>query len=381
LVQLGKHKIMKIAFQAVIIVITVFLISACSIQSNGQHQSSPKKQESAQKQTSDVTLKWKLPVSIPEGEFSKACGWLSDEEIVYITNKDQTSSLYSYNLFSGTSKQLYKSEFPIGFVQISPSKKYLLIQSSPSSYEGKMIIIDLGGNEKYSQIIPSYQLAFEWNPYQESQVLISEFQADWTFKVVLVDFEHKWTKELSMPQPFLKWIGKDRLAYLNWDHNEQKLSAPLVFHSLANGAEQTYLTQVYQYSAFKNIIMTITVNDKQKKDAKYSFYDKNLHLAYSFTMPQLAKFSDWLVPFYDFNDKQQQFITFRPKSNGDADTYKDGFQLASYDVKKRKSTVLINGLDNEPFSVSPSGEALLYGSRLEKMIELPEKKIKAVVKE
>ena len=381
LVALRKNKVLKGAFQIIILVISVFLINACSLQSNTNHQSPPKKDESLKANKPNTPLKWKLPISIPEGEFFKVGGWLSDDELVYITNNEQTSTLYRYQLSSGKSKVLFKSEYPIGDVQISPSKKNILIQSAPSSYEGKITIIDAQGIEKYSQIIPSYQLAFEWNPYQESQVLISKFQEDWTFQVLLVDYEHKTTKELSLPQPFLKWISKDKLGYLNWDNNQQKLFAPLMIRSLGDASEQTIFPKVFQFSAFKNMMMTITVNTQEEKKANYSFYDQKLHLIYDFTIPQLTKFSDWLVPFYDFNEAKQQFITLRPLKSTEVDTYNEGFQLVAYHLSSKKNTVLLDGLDNEPIALSPSGDVCLYGNRFEKIIDLRTKKISNIVKE
>lgn len=379
MVLLRKRKIRKFTFQAIILLIIVFLINACSVQRTINHQSPPKKKGISQTKTKNSPFHWKLPIPISNGEFFKVGGWLSDQEIVYVTNNGQTSSVYSYNLSSGESKLLFKSEYPIGLVQISPSKEYLLIQAAPTTYEGKVTIIDVQGNEKYTQTIPSYELTFEWNPYQESQVLISKFQADWTFQVYLMDFEQRTMKELTLNQPFLKWMSKDQLLYLNWDHNQQKLFAPLMLRSLADGSEQTLFPKVFQFSAFKSMIMTITVIDKE--EAKYSFYDQNLHLIHSFTMPQLTTYSDWLVPNYDFSEKQKKLITLRPLRSTNADTYKEGFQLTSFDLTKGSSKVLFKGLDNDPLALSPSGDACLYGNRFEKIMDLTTKKITDIVKE
>jgi hypothetical protein len=381
LVQLRKNKILKTAFLVVVLVITVFLIIACSSQSSSNHQPPLKNKGSLHTKGTNTPSKWKFPISILQGKFFKVGGWLSDEELVYITNNEQTSTLYSYHLSSGRSTPLFNSEYPIESVQISPTKKNILVRSAPSSYEGKITIIDLKGKEIYSQTFPSYELVFEWNPYQDSQILVSSFQEDWSFKVFLVDFEQKLTKELSLPQPFLKWIDKDRYIYLNWDNTQEKLFAPLMTRSLEDASEHTLFPNVYQFSAFKNVIMTITVNSKEESKAIYSFYDQKLNLTFEFSMPQLTKFSDWLVPFYDYNEPNRQFITLRPLKSTEADTYTKGFQLVSYNLKKQKSDVLLKGLENEPIALSPSGNECLYGNRFEKMIDLRSKRIMNIVKE
>jgi hypothetical protein len=375
---LRKNKI----FQALIFIISAFFISACSFQTNVQHQSSQKKNENLNTKKDGNPIKWKLPITLPKGKFYRVCGWLTDDELIYLMNNGKSSTLYSYHLSSGKNLPLYKSDDSVEEVKISPSKKYILIQAAPSAYEGQITIIDSQGNEKYSHVIPSYELAYEWNPYQESQVLISVFQEDWSFRVLLVDFEQKMAKELSLPQPFLKWIGKDQLIYLNWNHNStQQLLAPLMTISLANTTKTTLFPNVYQFSAFHHVIMTITVTDNAGAKGRYAFYDQKMHQVYSFTMPQLKNYSDWLVPFYDFNEKQQKFITFRPARSTNIDTYKGGFQLVSHDLLKGKSTVLFKGLANKPIALSPSGDACLYGNSFEKIIDLRTKKMIDVVKE
>lgn len=381
MVLLRKNKILKTAFQAAVLVISVFLITACSLRSSSNHQSPLKNKGRPHVKATNTLSRWKLPISIPQGKFFKVGGLLSDDELVYITNSEHISTLYSYHLSSGKSTPLFKSEYPIGFVQISPTKKNILIQSAPSSYEGQITIIDLNGKELYSQTFPSYELAFEWNPYQDSQILVSSFQENWTFQVFLVDFERKLTKELSLPQPFFKWIDKERFIYLNWDNTQEKLFAPLMTGSLGDASEHALFPNVYQFSAFKNMIMTITVNSKEQSKAIYSFYDQKLNLTYEFSMPQLTKFSDWLVPFYDYNEPNQQFITLKPLKSTEADTYTEGFQLAAYNLKKHTSDILLNGLDNEPIALSPSGKECLYGTRFEKMIDLRTKRIMNIVKE
>ncbi len=365
----------------IFVILSIFLLNACSIHQNQQSSLKVKSHPQKSQISAKGKVNWKLPISIPDGEFFKIGGWLSQEKLLYITNKGQTSNLYSYHLTTGKSQLLYKSKYPIGAVQISPKKKFILIQSSPSSYEGKITIINVKGTEKYTQFIPSHELSFEWNPYKESEILVSKFNEDWSFQVSLVNFEKKMVKDLSVPQPFLKWVNQNKIAYLNWDINSQTLFAPLAVHSLTTGKDQTFFSKVYQFSTFPNTLMTITVNENDKSKAVYSFYDQTLNSINSFKLPQLAKYSDWLVPYYDYFEKNKQFWTFRPKKSTNVDSYTEGFQLGSYDLKSGKFTVILEGMNNEPILLSPNGEVCLYGNRFEKIIDLKTKKITKLVKE
>ncbi|MDP4085233.1 MAG: hypothetical protein Q8934_11545 [Bacillota bacterium] len=356
--------------------ISLCLVSSCSAV---QNYSASIKHVHLQKKK--AVNKWKLPMSIPEGEFFEASGWLTSNQILFITNKEQTSNLYSYDLITGKNILLFHSNAPIVTVDVSPEKKYILIHSSPSTDKGDVTIIDQKGSKVWNLSIPSFELDFEWNPYNESQMVVTKFNEDWTFQVYQLDIAKKGFEPLLVPQPFIEWMSRNTIAYLNLDQNHQSLFGPLIKSHLSPLDGQMIFQKVYQFSAFKNLLMTITVNDQDKTKAIYSFFDSKLNSVMSFSIPQLTKYSDWLVPFYDFNTAKNQFITFRPLRSTSFDSYTEGFQLVSYGMKSGKSEILFKDLENSPIISSPSGNACLYGNRLEKIIDFKNKKIFSLLKE
>lgn len=345
-------------------------------------QKIPAKSEKPKAPVSTAGDEWKTPIAVPKdaGEFYKTAGWLSETEVVYITNLEQTSSVFQYNLFTGKSELIYESKNPIVNVQISPSKKYLLVHSSPSSYEGLVTIIDSKGKEQIQKSFPSYELVFEWNPYNESEILVSNFAEDWSYQLFLLDMKKAITAEVFLPQPFIKWMNGKEFGFLDWDQENLSLTAPLIVKESENGSEKTVTQSAIQFSTFHDLLMTVTVNEHDQTMADYSFFDKELKKFFVFSIPQLTNYSDWLVPFYDYNEQRRQFITFKPLTSGEMDTYSDGFQLESYDLKGKSSKLITEGLDNEPINFSPSGEALLYGYQFEKIIDLNSKKIFELIK-
>ncbi len=371
---------MRIFFIFIVIFLPLVL-SACTNKEQQKPKIPAKNDKPKSQLPADSGREWKVPISITEGEFYKVGGWLSDTEVLYVTNQDQTSSVYRYNLLSGKSALIFKSEHPIVNVQISPAKKYILIHSSPSSYEGVVTVIDTKGSEKLKQSFPSYNLVFEWNPYKETEIMISKFEEDWSFQMFLLDLTSARATELSLPQPFIKWVDVKNVAFLNWDHDNPALFAPLKIKGLENGIEQTVFPKVLHFSAFRDLRMTVTVHDTDQSKAIYSFFNQNMKKVFSFSIPQLTKFSDWLVPFYDYNEKKGEFASFAPKQSGEFDSYFEGFQLLSYNLKKGSSKLIMDGLENEPIAFSPSGDLLLYGNSLEKLIDIHDQKVYELIKE
>ncbi|MCM3765274.1 hypothetical protein [Neobacillus niacini] len=368
-------------FWLMIIIVLPLLLSACT-EPVQEKPKAPVKTEKNRPPKSTVSEKeWKLPIAVAEGEFYKSAGWLADNDILYITNLEQTSSLYRYQLFTGKSELIYKSNAPIVNAQISSSKEYILIHSSPSSYEGIVTIIDTTGSVLASQSIASYELLFDWNPYNDSEVLISKFNEDWSFEVLLLDTQKATISKLSLPQPFVKWTGNHKYGFLNWDDNNPSLYAPLIEMEIGQDEGSTLFPAIIQFSPYQDILLTISANATENPQATYAFFDGEMKEVFSFTSPLLSRFSDWLIPFYDYYASGSQFAALKPKISGEADAYMDGFDLEFYNLKKHSSKVIMSGLENEPIQFSPSGDALLYGNRFEKIIDVSKRKILDLIKE
>lgn len=317
---------------------------------------------------------WKLPLKVPEGEFFKVFGWLSDDEIVFASNVSSGSNLYTYSLETGESKLILNTGHPIVTVSINPQKTRLMVHTSPSSYEAVVTVYDINGIELANQSFPSSELHVEWNPYEEDKLLVVAFNDDWSYKAFLMNAEDRKVEETGIPDPFVKWIGKDKYAYLEWNEESPEFFAPLVLRDV-NGEKTTApLGNLYHLETYKNLIMAISAAGTDLDKAIFTFYDTKLTQLFSFGLPQLGRFSGWLVPFMDFNDNKQEFTVFEPVKSGDADTYTEGFILASHALGGGRK-VLLEGAENQPIESSPNGEAFLYGYRFEKIIDAAGKKI------
>jgi len=381
LIKLNVKKSNNPTFLLLYLFFLILILGACSQKEQVKQKIPVKSEKSKPPVMSDLGEHWKLPISIPEGEFSQLDGWISGNEVLYNTNLEKTSNIYRYDLLTGKSKIIYKSEYPIIKVVISPSTKRILIHASKSSTEGLVTIIDTNGIELLKKSFSSYELAVEWNPYDDSEVLVTNFAEDWSFQALLLDVHNSKTTELNLSHPFNKWMDNNKIAFINWDEKNPSLFAPLIEKNLENGNVKTLLPAVIDFSVLPDLLMTISVNEQNQSLSNYSFFDKELNQQFTFSLPQLTRYSDWLVPFYDYNEPKRQFITFSPLSSGEVDSYMDGFQLLAYNLKKGTRTLIMDGLENVPINVSPTGEALLYGNRFEKIIDLGTKKIYELIKE
>ncbi|MFB6465821.1 hypothetical protein ACE38V_03265 [Cytobacillus sp. Hz8] len=323
----------------------------------------------------------KDPIVLEDRDFYSIYGWLDDHTIFFTTEENQGGSVYEYDLINGRKKLLYKSEYPIVTAAASYSKKRILLQSSKSSYMGILTVLDRGGKVYFSKEIPSTELSFEWNQYDEDKLLVSAFKEDWSFQSFLVNVvDNAWTP-LKIKQPFADWLDKNELLYLDWDNDKLSLFAPLIKMNLDDGNTSKIEDHVFQVHTLHDHLLTITVNENDREHAIYSFYTDSLKKVRSIKLFQLTRYSDWLVPFFDYDVINSRFITFQPLNSGDVDFYNKGFQLVSYSLKDDSQEMILDDMKNEPLSCSPSGNYCLYGNYLENLIDMKTKKIMKLVKE
>lgn len=316
-----------------------------------------------------------LPLKVEEGNFSTACGWLDDETIVYITELNEGARVYAYHLTDGKNKLLYKSDYPIVKAEMSPSRKYLLIHSSSSPSEAIIEVIDLKGNTIVYKEIPSADLTYEWNPFDENRILISAFTEDWNFSVYELNLLNKKLKGVSVPQPFAYWISEADLIYLNWDKDEPALVTDLYKYDLKKNEKEKMLSNIYQLNSYGNSFMAISLGGKNEEQAVYTFYTNQFKKLSSFHAPVLYEYSDLFIPYFDGNAKRKYFGTFVPLYSTQSDTYADSFKLVIFNYETGKEEIVLDEMDNEPISFSPNGNYCLYGNLLEKVIDLKTKEI------
>ncbi|CEG27855.1 hypothetical protein [Bacillus sp. B-jedd] len=328
------------------------------------------------------TENWKMPIKVPEGEFFKVFGWLDDSTLIYASNLESTSNLYSYSLEKGESSLIVQTDHPIAEVSLNQDRTMILVHTSSSSYEAIVDIYSIDGIKISGQSFPSTELHAEWNPYRPTVASIVAFNDDWTFHAYRMDAAEKTVEEMTLPDPFVEWIGENKIAYLDWNEETPSITAPIVLEEIGEKAQIAGMENIYRIESFKNALLTVSADGGNTEKAVFTFYDKELKEYNSFSMPHLSSFSGWLVPYMDFNEEKKLFAVFEPARSGEADTYTEGFTLVVHSERDSSGRrVFMEGIDNQPILSSPNGKVYLYGFRYEKIIDIETKKILHLVKE
>lgn len=315
---------------------------------------------------------------IKEDSFQKIVGWLDNSTVVYLAEENNRTNIYRYNLLDGQEQILFTSDAPIKNVVIGPDKKKLLIHSATLTYLAEIKVINLNGKVLFSRKVPSYDLSFNWNVENPELILTTVFFEDWSYQVHILNVKNQTFTKYEIADPFVKWFKKDEILIQDWKDNEMHFFSPLQSYSLSDSQKAKTLFQgIYQFDTFPSHLLTITIPKNHKDYAMYHFYNQELSELFSFEVPHLSQFDNWLVPNYDFMGNQ--FLTFVPTESGSVDEYNGTFQLIKYNIQTKDKKMIVEGLKNQPISVSPDGTKCLYGNQLEQLIDLNKGKIKPIV--
>ncbi|MBB2480136.1 hypothetical protein H5P36_08025 [Bacillus sp. APMAM] len=356
--------------QFILLVMFMFSLSACHHREN--------KITTTHKQSTKSPYDKVKPLIIEEDSFQKIVGWLNNNTVVYVAEDKNNTNIYRYNLLDGQKHILYTSDNPVKNVVIAPDKKKLLIHSASLTYMAEINVINLNGKVLFTRKVPSYDLSFDWNNNNPDLILTTVFFEDWSYQVHVLDVKNRTFKKYPAADPFVKWFNGDGILFQDWKDNEMHFFAPLRSVSLSGSdLAKTLFPRIYKFAAYSPYLMTITIPENHKDQAVYHFYNQELNELFTFEVPHLNQYDNWLVPNYDF--LRNQFLTFVPSEGGSIDEYSGKFQLIQFDIQRKEKKLITDKLKNQPISLSPDGTMCLYGNQLNQLINLNNGKIKSIV--
>ncbi|WP_204524707.1 YqgU-like beta propeller domain-containing protein [Litchfieldia alkalitelluris] len=313
--------------------------------------------------------------------FNTVGGWYDNESILYIVDDMEKSSVYHYNLFTGTKKEFFSTTSHILSMKANEDHSLFLLHTSKSRDKANIVVIDRKGKTVLEWEVDSFDLEYSWNPYNHSQLIVTTFLKDWSYKSYLINTETDNITSIELKEPFVKWLDENTIGYMHWETDEPSFSAPLYSYKIETGEEKKLLDDIVSFSTFSDILLTVSMHEDKEAFSFYRFSKtRNGEKLYEYSFPLLSNYSGWFIPYQSYNKTKQNFITFRPYSAGDLDTYSQGFELISLSLENGAETSLFHGIEGLPISFSENGEYGLYGYQFEKIIDLKSKKIIEFIK-
>lgn len=78
----------------------------------------------------------------------------------------------------------------------------------------------------FQEEMPSYELTYTWNKFNENDLLMTSFSEDWSYQVYQVNIEEKKIKKIEVKEPFVQWQSATTILFQDWDTEEISVAAP-----------------------------------------------------------------------------------------------------------------------------------------------------------
>lgn len=358
-----------------LLVIFLFVLSACREPITPFNQLPKKELVPYQKHISDSFFNRIKKLIIDDLNFIEISEWYNEDTILYLEEENGLYTLQKFQLLTGKENTFIEMNKPILSVLANIDYTLFAIKTSTKTYDSPLYIVDFEGNIRYKLTEFGEDFSIYWNDYRPEEMLVVSYLPNWDFDVYHLQLEKMQIKKVDIEQTFLQWLSPDIVGYLNWNQFEPSYFAPLYSYNLKANKQQKLMDEIISFFSFPDDwFLTITIDSKMDMFSSYNFFQKN-ELISQIQVPILNTYSDqWWVPFHTFDSKSNTFYFLRPYYSGEYFTYRDGFELVSFEVIAGKEEVLLHVDTNAPIHLSPNGNWLLYGYRYETLIEIGAKK-------
>jgi hypothetical protein len=370
IIKAGRVKVVSlIGKKGYFLLVVLFILAGCQLHSiEDQH----KVEQSGQQDKRSQPIR---ELTVEGSSFFSVGDWYDDETVLIIEDKEDSSHVSLYNIYTGKKTAFFQSLNPVISIKANKDYTYFLIQTTVSDQQAELFFLNRQGEIVDSFRMDSFDVQYVWNPYQRGQLFVTSFAKDWTFRSFLIDISKKSYTPYELPQPFAQWIHPTKFAYIPINKEDPLGDVPLYSHDLKTKQDKKLLDGIVSFLAFPKTILTIERNPQKQGRGNYTFYrSENLKKIRTFSMPLTSDVSGWLIPYYQFDSQHDIFYTFEAIDTAKIEEGR-GFRLLAFSLKTGKKEVVLEGISNVPFKLSPNGKLSLMGYQLEQILNLKTKKI------
>lgn len=301
----------------------------------------------------------------PGHHFQYVVDWLSETEIVYVEQEEDTYAVKRFDRLTGKSNLIDREDSFINDVLVHPSKQSILIQTSDDSDSATVKIISMDGTELHKLTIDSKELSIEWNDVDENRVLLTAFHEDWSFDLFYYDGNEQEMSRILLEDPFPKWLGTEKLLTLQQDDGTLQ-----AYDIETKETDATGISGVVQFDTYDDSLLTMkpTGGDSVRLDV----LRVDGQLIGSLDMPSISSFSGITMPDFDWISKNELIVKL-PTAAGKLDEMTEPFHLMRF--KEDAIDNLMEDVPEGPLHCSPSGQECMIGYEGESVIDLGKREL------
>lgn len=307
-------------------------------------------------------------LSADSSTFHFVADWLSNTEIVFVEKDDSVYYVKTFNTTTGAVTTLYEESAIIVDVLIHPSKNALLLHTTDSTSSAVIKIVALDGILLNEVSIASSELAIEWNDIDETLVLLTAFQQDWTFDVALYNGKEDDLQFIPLEDPFPKWLGAEKIVTV--DATERSLDGEelITYNVLTEEYERSGVIGAVHFDTYKDTLLTVQLSEETK--ANYTILTEDGKVLSTWTMPGVSNDSEWAFPEINWVSSETVIIA-STESEGQLNGLEKPFKL--FRITDGVQEPVAEEVLTSSLRCSPDGIICLTGYGYENLIDTKSK--------
>lgn len=357
---------MKKNVLTVLSVFVVVFLSVCFLVSCSKDMPVPEKKEKEH-------VPHKLPLNYED--FRKVVGWLSDDELLVHTGKENQDTLYRFNLMTGKLTLLYEAETIILTTAISEDKQSILVQTADKE-GGELRIINSAGEVKQKLAIETNgYLNVNWNPVDQDQLFISYYK--WEEEMIIQKWDMETNQLVDIQSKSLTPIWYSGNLYLYVDNlDDFTLQTGELYMGDIRTNEMTRIqSQVTGFYLNNDTFISFSPSDFNQEELllnrQYPFMvDKGF-----ITIPKVTMNERLVFPNLTQSGKNGDLYGVFAKKATQLELESGQFEFGKLNFETRKIEPIIDLPDNAPISMAKNKRYSLYGWRFEYIIDLEQQKL------
>jgi hypothetical protein len=307
-------------------------------------------------------------LSIPRVNFDRVVGWVTNEEILYVTRQQSQSSLRLYHTETGESNEITKIVDPIIEVRIHPDLTKLAVVTSSNSLSATIHIFSISGEKIDELTVESSEMYWDWDSSHNDQLFFSAFYEDWTFDSFVYLGKTKEINRIETTDPFGKWGYDSTIQMINWPENDALSGGSLrELNSKTMSFQDSTDSTIIYVESYKEMNLIVRISEDQQLFL-YTVINITDGNSATYEMPAISNYSQWFVPEIDWLD-DGTIVTFVAKESGLMDTIPKDFTLVQLTHETTSNTSIWEG-PYEPFTCTPSGQLCLVGVELKGILKV-----------
>ncbi|SFC53172.1 hypothetical protein SAMN04488102_10960 [Alkalibacterium subtropicum] len=358
MIKKGSHYIQVIL---ILICCCLFLFSCTALDPDDTGENQPPEEEQTALAKLDIDYR----------SFQKIVGWLDDETLLVHLSEEGEHNLTTFNIFSGETNQIYSDDASILSVMINQSRDKIMLQEIKYDQSAlKVLSVDGALIQSTTFGYASY-VNFDWNPTNDNTVFISHYNYEHSLETETI-LVYIWTIDENtfsvrdIPSLSPRWYSENVYLYIDELH-----TPALYIGDIREDKEDMIINKdISDFFLYQDTFVGIVESDISDSEVllfhEYPFLvgDKVIRLP-KVTMNELP-----VKPQMTQSVRNGKIYGVIPDHSFSLEEELGDYHLAHLHFEDETVIEVMDLPEDAPIALSPSEEYLLYGWRLENIIDL-----------